>query len=69
MISKERREPHLWEAIVSLLSLVVGIMLPFNFFCWLSPLVTLVYGWAGWTISPLDESDAKAVDTDASPAN
>ena len=42
--------------------------LPFNFFCWLSPLVTLVYGWAGWTIAPLDESDAKAADTDASPA-
>jgi NhaC family Na+:H+ antiporter len=37
---------------------------PFAFFCWLSPIVTLVYGYMGWTITPLDrtknpdESDA-----------
>ncbi len=29
--------------------------LPFNFFCWLSPIVTLVYGWMGWTIHPADK--------------
>lgn len=29
--------------------------LPFAFFNWLSPLVTLVYGWLGITIHPLDE--------------
>ena len=27
---------------------------PFAFFNWLSPLVTLVFGWFGWTIAPLD---------------
>lgn len=27
--------------------------LPFNFFCWLSPLVTVLYGYTGWTIKPL----------------
>jgi NhaC family Na+:H+ antiporter len=26
---------------------------PFAFFCWLSPIVTLVYGYMGWTITPL----------------
>ena len=29
--------------------------LPFAFFNWLSPLVTLIFGWFGWTIHPLDE--------------
>lgn len=23
--------------------------LPFNFFCWLSPIVTIVFGVMGWT--------------------
>jgi NhaC family Na+:H+ antiporter len=27
---------------------------PFAFFCWLSPIVTLVYGYMGWTITKLD---------------
>lgn len=31
--------------------------LPFAFFNWLSPLVTLLYGWMGWTIAPLDETE------------
>jgi NhaC family Na+:H+ antiporter len=29
--------------------------LPWNFFCWLSPLVTMIYGWLGITIAPLDK--------------
>lgn len=29
--------------------------LPFNFFCWLSPIVTLVYGVMGWTIQNVDD--------------
>lgn len=29
--------------------------LPWNFFCWLSPVVTVIFGWLGITISPLDE--------------
>ncbi len=29
--------------------------LPFAFFNWLSPLVTLVFGWFGWTIAPIDD--------------
>ena len=41
--------------------------LPFNFFCWLSPLVTLIYGWAGWTIAPLDKTEANAAAVDAAP--
>jgi NhaC family Na+:H+ antiporter len=35
--------------------------LPFNFFCWLSPLVTLLFGWAGWTIAPADEREERPV--------
>ena len=42
--------------------------LPFNFFCWLSPLVTLLFGWTGWTIAPLDEPEEKADAADATPA-
>ncbi|MGF1528508.1 MAG: Na+/H+ antiporter NhaC [Candidatus Competibacterales bacterium] len=34
--------------------------LPFNFFCWLSPLVTVVFGYMGWTITRLDH-DSQAV--------
>lgn len=26
---------------------------PFAFFCWISPLVTILYGYTGWTIKPL----------------
>jgi NhaC family Na+:H+ antiporter len=34
--------------------------LPFAFFCWLSPVVTLIFGWFGWTIDPIDpEEEAK----------
>ena len=29
---------------------------PFAFFCWLSPIVTLIYGYMGWTITPLDRT-------------
>ena len=29
--------------------------LPFAFFCWLSPLVTLVFGWTGWTIEAIEK--------------
>ena len=31
--------------------------LPFAFFNWLSPLVSLAFGWLGWTIAPLDEKE------------
>jgi NhaC family Na+:H+ antiporter len=33
---------------------------PFAFFCWLSPIVTLVYGYMGWTITKLDPEVAEA---------
>ena len=37
---------------------------PFAFFCWLSPIVTLVYGYMGWTITPLaPEAVADATET------
>ena len=29
--------------------------LPFNFFCWISPIVSVVYGWFNISIAPLDE--------------
>ena len=41
---------------------------PFAFFNWLSPLVTLMFGWFGWTIAPLDDekdSEADASDGEA----
>jgi NhaC family Na+:H+ antiporter len=35
---------------------------PFAFFCWLSPIVTLVYGYMGWTITKLEpEKEVDAV--------
>lgn len=37
----------------------LGVMtlayLPFAFFNWLSPIVTLIFGWMGWTIAPTEE--------------
>jgi NhaC family Na+:H+ antiporter len=33
--------------------------LPFNFFCWISPIVSMVYGWFNITIDPMeDETEA-----------
>jgi len=29
--------------------------LPFNFFCWISPIVSMLYGWFNITITPLEE--------------
>jgi len=29
--------------------------LPWNFFCWLSPVVTMIFGWLGITMTPIDE--------------
>ena len=29
--------------------------LPFNFFCWISPIVSAIYGWLNITIDPMDE--------------
>jgi len=29
--------------------------LPFNFFCWISPIVSMIYGWFNITIDPLEE--------------
>jgi len=29
--------------------------LPFNFFCWISPIVTMLFGWFNITITPLEE--------------
>ena len=35
--------------------------LPFNFFCWISPIVSILYGWLNITIDPLEE-EAEAAD-------
>ena len=42
--------------------------LPFAFFCWLSPIVTLVFGWMGWTIHPADEAAGAEAATKTAPA-
>jgi NhaC family Na+:H+ antiporter len=31
------------------------VYLPFNFFCWISPIVSILYGWFNITIDPLEE--------------
>ncbi len=33
--------------------------LPFAFFCWLSPIVTILFGVTGWTIKPLEKKHQK----------
>lgn len=41
--------------------------LPFAFFCWLSPLVTILFGVMGWTIKKIDEpveAEVKEVEKD-----
>ena len=35
--------------------------LPFNFFCWLSPIVTILFGVFGWTIHRTEVSETDAV--------
>ena len=42
--------------------------LPFNFFCWLSPIVTLIYGWMGWTIHPADTPEEAEAAAKTAPA-
>jgi len=39
---------------------------PFAFFNWLSPLVTFIFGWYGWTIAPLDPEPGEEAEADAS---
>ena len=34
--------------------------LPFNFFCWISPIVSMLFGWFNITIDPIDADDAEA---------
>ena len=31
------------------------VYLPFNFFCWITPIVSMLYGWFNITIDPLEE--------------
>lgn len=40
--------------------------LPFNFFCWLTPIVSMLYGWFNITIDPLDE-EVETSDPDLAP--
>ena len=42
--------------------------LPFAFFCWLSPLVTLLFGFMGWTIWKIDPSKEVVKDASKVPA-
>ena len=40
--------------------------LPFNFFCWISPIVSMLYGWFNITIDPLvPEGEDKAIEEKA----
>jgi len=41
--------------------------LPFNFFCWITPIVSMLYGWFNITIDPLEE-EAEASDADMEPS-
>ncbi len=34
--------------------------LPFNFFCWISPIVSMLFGWFNITMDPIDADDAEA---------
>ena len=42
--------------------------LPFNFFCWITPIVSMLYGWFNITIDPLEE-EAEASDAAAEQAS
>lgn len=42
--------------------------LPFAFFCWLSPLVTLLFGFMGWTIWKIDPNKEAVKDASKVPA-
>jgi NhaC family Na+:H+ antiporter len=42
--------------------------LPFNFFCWISPIVSILYGWFNITIDPLEEEDETPAAVEESPA-
>jgi len=42
--------------------------LPFNFFCWITPIVSILYGWLNITIDPLEE-EAEAPDMAAEQAS
>ena len=50
------------------LGVATVLYLPFAFFCWLSPIVTLVFGWTGWTIHPADEAAEAEAATKTAPA-
>lgn len=40
--------------------------LPFNFFCWISPIISMLYGWFNITIHPLvPDEEATAMEEDA----
>jgi len=36
------------------------VYLPFNFFCWITPIVSMLYGWFNITIDKAEESDEQA---------
>lgn len=46
------------------LGVATVLYLPFAFFCWLSPLVTILFGVMGWTITRLDD-EAEVTETEA----
>jgi NhaC family Na+:H+ antiporter len=39
--------------------------LPFNFFCWLSPIVSMIYGWLNITIDPIEAETTDEEPTEA----
>ena len=48
-----------WNSGGAYMSATLGVAtiayLPFNFFCWISPIISMLYGWFNITIEPLDE--------------
>jgi NhaC family Na+:H+ antiporter len=48
-----------WNSGGAYMSATLGVAtiayLPFNFFCWISPIVSMLYGWFNITIDPLEQ--------------
>ena len=48
-----------WNSGGAYMSATLGVAtiayLPFNFFCWISPIISMLYGWFNITIDPMDE--------------
>lgn len=53
----------------SILGVPTLVYLPYTFFCWLSPIVTLVVAWAGWGIKKSTLSSAEETSSSSASSN